>query len=40
MSFHKAQDLLKLAELAASRHSGISLPDRGGAGGVCCIGRV
>ena len=27
MSFHKAQDLLKLAELAASRHSGISLPD-------------
>lgn len=27
MSFHKAQDLLKLAELAASRHSGVSLPD-------------
>jgi predicted DNA-binding transcriptional regulator YafY len=27
MSFHKAQDLLKLAELAASRHSGISLSD-------------
>ena len=27
MSFHKAQDLLKLAELAASRHNGISLPD-------------
>ena len=31
MSFHKAQDLLKLAELAASRHSGISLPDSPGA---------
>uniref|UniRef100_UPI0040479D3D helix-turn-helix transcriptional regulator n=1 Tax=Yoonia sp. TaxID=2212373 RepID=UPI0040479D3D len=27
MSFHKAQDLLRLAELAASRHSGVSLPD-------------
>jgi predicted DNA-binding transcriptional regulator YafY len=27
MSFHKAQDLLKLAQLAASRHRGISLPE-------------
>lgn len=27
MAFHKAQDLLKLAQLAASRHRGISLPE-------------
>lgn len=27
MSFHKAQDLLKLAQMAASRHRGISLPE-------------
>ena len=27
MSFHKAQELLKLAQLAASRHRGVSLPD-------------
>ena len=27
MSFQKAQDLLKLAQLAAARHRGVSLPD-------------
>lgn len=27
MSFHKAQELLKLAQMAASRHRGISLPE-------------
>ena len=27
MSFHKAQELLRLAQLAASRHRGVSLPD-------------
>ncbi len=27
MSFHKAQELLRLVQLAASRHRGISLPD-------------
>ena len=27
MSFHKAQELLKLAQMAASRHRGVSLPD-------------